>query len=102
MGTRSPAQTEYHVRLKSLLKSAWVVADLEIQVPLPAHAESPLINVSGGIARHDAENHAITWHVKRLEGHRDLALTVAFGSPPQQRISLASAGPEVPTIGVRY
>jgi len=100
--TSSSGQREYQVQLQSLLTSAVVVADLEINVPLPAHAQSPYFKVSGGIATYCAETRMIVWQVKRLEEHCDLNLTATFGLPPQHRISFADTGNNAPCISMRF
>lgn len=87
--------------MKSVLKAASRVVDVEIQVPLPPDAGSPKFNACGGVVKFCAAKHALTWQLKRLEGNHDLTLTIAFSLPAHRQISLITKE-NSPHVDVRF
>lgn len=77
----SRSRTEYLVKARSQFKERSSATSVEIMLPLPADAISPVVRTSQGSAAYAPEKDALVWKIKNFPGGREFLLRCKFGLP---------------------
>lgn len=106
----SRSRTEYLVKARSQFKERSTAQGVEIALPLPRDATSPVVRASSGTATHVPEKDALVWKVKSFAGGKELLLRAKFSLPSVEAddgdggggASSASAASRLPPIRVSF
>jgi AP-1 complex subunit mu len=79
--THSRSRTEYLVKAKSQFKERSAASSVEIILPLPPDAITPVVRTSQGNAVYAPEKDALVWKIKNFPGGREFMLRCKFGLP---------------------
>lgn len=79
-------RTEFSVWVKPSFKAMLVANGVEIEIPLPAGAQSPECVASDGRVEYTTERNTIKWRVGRLQGQKHIFLSATFGCPDRQTL----------------
>ena len=77
----SRSRIEYLVKARSQFKERSTATSVEIILPLPSDAISPVVKSSQGNAIYVPEKDALVWKIKNFPGGRDFMLRCRFGLP---------------------
>ena len=96
----SRSRTEYFVKARSGFKDRSTATDVEIMLPLPPDAISPVFKTSQGNAIYAPEHDALVWKIKQFPGGREFTMRARFGLPSvaAEEVSLG----RMPPIKVKF
>lgn len=96
----SRSKTEYLVKARSQFKERSSATNVEIILPLPEDATSPMVKTSQGSATYVPEKSALVWSIKSFAGGKEFLLRCHFGLPSVE----AEAGDKtkMPPIKVKF
>ncbi len=96
----SRSRTEYFVKARSGYKDRSTATDVEIMLPLPPDAISPVFKTSQGSAVYAPEHDALVWKIKQFPGGREFTMRARFGLPSvaAEEVSLG----RMPPIKVKF
>jgi AP-1 complex subunit mu len=77
----SRSRTEYLVKARSQFKERSSATSVEIVLPLPPDAITPVIRASQGSAVYAPERDALVWKIKNFPGGKSFVLRCKFGLP---------------------
>jgi len=75
------SRVEYMIKAKSQFKDRSTANDVEIIVPVPPDADSPLFKCSVGKCEYKPEIDAVVWTIKQFQGGREFRMRAHFGLP---------------------
>lgn len=96
----SRSRIEYFVKARSQFKDRSTATSVEIILPLPTDAISPIFKASQGNAVYVPENDALAWKIKNFPGGRDFTLRCKFGLPSVEAEETAQG--RMPPIKVKF
>jgi AP-1 complex subunit mu len=77
----SRSRTEYLVKARSQFKERSSATSVEIMLPLPPDAITPVVRASQGTAAYAPERDALVWKIKNFPGGKEFQLRCKFGLP---------------------
>ncbi|KAL6756488.1 Mu1-adaptin [Haematococcus lacustris] len=77
----SRSRTEYFVKARSQFKDRSTANNVEIILPLPADAITPVVKTSTGVAVYVPEKNALVWTIKSFPGGKEYVLRCHFNLP---------------------
>lgn len=77
----SRSKTEYLVKARSQFKERSSATNVEIILPLPPDATTPMVKTSQGSATYVPEKSALVWSIKSFPGGKEFMLRCHFGLP---------------------
>lgn len=96
----SHSRIEYMIKAKSNFKRRSTANNVEIEIPVPADADSPAFKASTGSVRYVPDKDVIIWTIKQFPGQKEFLMRAHFGLP-----SIAASDEEKqrkPPISVRF
>lgn len=75
------SRVEYMIKAKSQFKERSTANNVEIIVPVPPDADSPLFKVSVGKCEYKPEKDCVIWTIKQFQGGREFRMRAHFGLP---------------------
>jgi AP-1 complex subunit mu len=82
--SRSRSKTEYCVRAKAAFKERSTASGVEIAIPLPPDATSPVVRASAGAATYEPARSALVWRIKAFQGGKEHVLRCRVALPSVQ------------------
>lgn len=77
----SHSRVEYMIKCKSQFKRRSTANNVEINVPVPADADSPKFKTTMGVVKYEPATNNINWKIKSLPGGKEFFLRAHFGLP---------------------
>lgn len=77
----SRSRTDYVVKARSQFKERSVATNVEIILPLPSDATTPVTRCSQGSASYAPEKSALVWHMRNFPGGKEFMLRCHFNLP---------------------
>ncbi|XP_015077729.1 AP-1 complex subunit mu-2-like [Solanum pennellii] len=77
----SRSRVEMSVKARSQFKERSTATNVEIELPVPSDAMSPIIRTSMGYATYAPERDAVVWKIKSFPGNKDYMLRAEFRLP---------------------
>jgi AP-1 complex subunit mu len=77
----SHSRVEYMIKAKSQFKERSTANNVEIIVPVPPNADSPLFKASIGTCEYKPESDCVVWTIKQFQGGREFRMRAHFGLP---------------------
>ena len=94
----SHSRVEYMIKCKSQFKRRSTANNVEINIPVPADADSPKFKTTMGQVSYKPETNSIVWKIKSLPGGKEYLMRAHFSMP-----SVGSDEAESrPPIGVQF
>jgi len=75
------SRVEYMIKAKSQFKERSTANNVEIVVPVPPDADSPLFKCSVGKCEYKPETNSVIWSIKQFQGGREFRMRAHFGLP---------------------
>ena len=101
--TRSRSTMELTVRARAAFKERSAATGVEIAVPLPPDATSPVVRASAGAAVYEPARSALVWRIKAFPGGKEHVLRCRVSLPSVQAEDAgASAAARPPPIRVKF
>lgn len=75
------SRVDYLIKARSQFKSRSVANNVEIEVPVPADADSPKFKATIGTVKYDPSRNVIIWSIKQYQGGKDYMMRAHFGLP---------------------
>ncbi|KAI8846220.1 Mu homology domain-containing protein [Chytridium lagenaria] len=91
-GTR----VEYMIKSKAQFKRRSTANNVEITVPVPEDADSPMFQTNVGYVEYVPEKNSFVWKIKQFPGGKEFLMRAHFGLP-----SVKNGGPQFP-LNLRY
>ncbi|XP_028403743.1 AP-1 complex subunit mu-1-like [Dendronephthya gigantea] len=77
----SHSRVEYMIKAKSQFKRRSTANNVEIQIPVPADADSPKFKTTVGTVKYAPETNVIVWNIKSFPGGKEFLMRAHFGLP---------------------
>jgi len=77
----SHSRIEYTIRTRSNYKKRSAAKNVQIQIPVPPDADSPIFKASIGSVSYVAEKDSIVWHINNFPGQSEFLMRASFGLP---------------------
>eukprot|EP01054_Gregarina_sp_Poly1_P009914 Gregarina_sp_Poly_1__9913@NODE_64_length_16522_cov_117_152963_g55_i0_p5_GENE_NODE_64_length_16522_cov_117_152963_g55_i0NODE_64_length_16522_cov_117_152963_g55_i0_p5_ORF_typecomplete_len434_score57_60Adap_comp_sub/PF00928_21/2_9e90Clat_adaptor_s/PF01217_20/1_9e22Glyco_transf_36/PF06165_11/0_0055Longin/PF13774_6/0_047Longin/PF13774_6/2_9e03_NODE_64_length_16522_cov_117_152963_g55_i055726873 len=71
-------RVEYLLKIKSTFKPRSIASTVEVKVPAPRDASSPLFKTSSGSVKYHPDKQAFIWTLKQFQGQREQLLTASL------------------------
>lgn len=75
------SRVEFMIKAKSSFKERSTANNVEIIVPVPPNADTPLFKCSVGKCEYKPEEDAVYWRIKQFQGGREFRMRAHFGLP---------------------
>jgi len=75
------SRIEYLIKAKSMFKTRSVANNVEIHVPVPPDADSPMFRANMGTVQYVPEKDVCVWSIKQFPGGREFLMRARFGLP---------------------
>jgi len=75
------SRVEYMIKAKSQFKERSTASNVEIIVPVPPDADSPLFKCSVGKCEYKPEKDCVIWSIKQFQGGREFRMRAHFNLP---------------------
>uniref|UniRef100_A0A7S0RQ82 MHD domain-containing protein n=1 Tax=Chlamydomonas leiostraca TaxID=1034604 RepID=A0A7S0RQ82_9CHLO len=96
----SRSRTEYLVKARSQFKDRSTANNVEIILPLPSDATTPVVKTSTGSALYVPEKSALVWNIKSFPGGKEYVLRCHFNLPSVEAEDDARG--KMPPIKVKF
>jgi len=75
------SRVEYLIKAKASFKEKSTANNVEIIVPVPPDADTPLFKTTQGTVEYKPEQDAVIWRIKQFQGGREFRMRAHFGLP---------------------
>mmetsp|Transcript_8579 Transcript_8579/g.14813 ORF Transcript_8579/g.14813 Transcript_8579/m.14813 type:complete len:425 (+) Transcript_8579:9-1283(+) len=89
------SRVEYMIKAKASFKERSTANNVEIIVPVPADADTPLFKCSVGKCEYKPEIDAVVWRIKQFQGGREFRMRAHFGLPSVQDEDIKDKRPPI-------
>mmetsp|Transcript_34508 Transcript_34508/g.76668 ORF Transcript_34508/g.76668 Transcript_34508/m.76668 type:complete len:426 (-) Transcript_34508:874-2151(-) len=96
----SRSRTEYLVKARSQLKERSTATNVEIILPLPPDATTPMVKTTQGTAQYQPEKSSLVWTIKNFPGNKEYMLKCHFSLPSVEAEDDARG--KMPPIKVKF
>eukprot|EP00736_Rhodelphis_marinus_P006219 Rmarinus@m.17448 len=97
--SHSHSRVEYLVKAKSQFKQRSCASNVDIHIPVPKDASSPMFKTSIGTVRYAPEKDCIVWNVKAFQGQKEYLMRAHFALPSVTDLDVKA---EKPPITVKF
>jgi AP-1 complex subunit mu len=77
----STARLELVVKAKSQFKSRSIANNVQIIVPVPSDASSPVFKTTIGVVKYEPSQDAVVWTLKQFQGQKEYILRISLSLP---------------------
>jgi len=77
----SSSRVEYLVKIKANYKRRSAANNVEVIIPVPSDADSPVFKTSTGKAEYHPEKDCVVWKIKTLQGQKEFMMRAQLGLP---------------------
>ena len=103
VSTRGRSTTEFLVRARAGFKERSTATGVEISVPLPPDATSPVVRASAGAAVYEPARAALVWRIKAFPGGKEHVLRCRVSLPSVQAEDAGTAAAaRPPPIRIKF
>eukprot|EP00457_Paulinella_chromatophora_P007596 gb/GEZN01007619.1/.p1 GENE.gb/GEZN01007619.1/~~gb/GEZN01007619.1/.p1 ORF type:complete len:423 (-),score=34.46 gb/GEZN01007619.1/:162-1430(-) len=81
---RFGGRIEFQVKVKSNYKRRSIANNVEIIIPVPPDADSPVFKKNYGTVKYAPEKSAVIWSMKQFQGRKEYLMNAKFGLPSIQ------------------